>query len=122
MSTGTLAVFLIFSIPIIAIFMGGLREIVKIQSQQGGLDTATQELESTVDALAERLSEVEEERNILERRVQNLETIVTSDVWDDHVDADLALDEASEGELELPDETESAADETSRLARRIRSK
>lgn len=121
MSTGTLAVFLIFSIPIIAILVGGLREIVKIQSQQGRVDTSTRELEQMIEALDDRVQAVEAERDDLKRRVQNLEAIVTSDVWDEHLDADLALEDPAPAELEPP-ETDSATKETERLARRIRSR
>lgn len=121
MSTGTLAVFLIFSIPIIAILVGGLREIVKIQSQQGRVDSSARELERTIDALADRLETVEDERDDLKRRIQNLEAIVTSDVWDEHLDADLSLEDPNTAELERP-QTDSATEETERLARRIRSR
>ena len=124
MNTGTLAVLLIFSIPIVAILMGGIQEILKLRSQQQGGGASAKELESTANALEDRLATLEAERDDLQQRVENLEAIVTSDVWDDHVEADLALDEGTSVDLESPTASEERADAeaTARLARRIQSR
>jgi uncharacterized protein YlxW (UPF0749 family) len=124
MNTGTLAVLLIFSIPIVAILMGGIQEILKLRSQQQGGGASAKELESTVNALEDRLTTLEAERDDLQQRVENLEAIVTSDVWDDHVEADLALDEGASVDVERSPETNDASDAeaTARLARRIQSR
>lgn len=123
MNTATLAVLLIFSIPIIAILMGGIQEILKLRSRQQGVGDSTKELETTVDALTDRLRALEAERDDLQQRVENLEAIVTADAWDDQVEADPApeadtpIDPAQSTESdEAPD-----AEAIARLARRLRS-
>ena len=73
-------------IPIIAVGGGitltGFREWLKFKERQDRLGTSTHELEEHTRTLREALDTSEEERRRLTERVQNLETIVTSQAWD----------------------------------------
>lgn len=124
MSLPTLTIVLALSIPIIAILGGLVKDYLEFKANHQGLGADTEALESELASVRERLDAVEDERDALVRRVQNLETIVTSDVWD-------ALPESqSEPEPERgtdadglhardDDQSERAADD---LARRLRSR
>ena len=102
-------------IPLAAILMGGFKEWLKFKAKQEKLGTSTHELEATVERLTEALEASEAEREAVERRLQNLETIVTSQAWD-------ALAE-DDGRLALPEqpprEEPSEAEKTEQLARRV---
>jgi len=118
------AVVMVFAIPILGIALAGYKEWLKFKSKHQELGTSTREVEARIDALQDRLADLEEERDALRERVQNLETIVTSEAWiaeHDETAGASALDE--EAPLELP-ETEDAsqddADHTAELARRLR--
>ena len=69
-------------IPLTAILMGGFKEWLKFKSKQDKLGTSTHELEGTVRELLEALERSEKQRAALTRRLENLETIVTSETWD----------------------------------------
>lgn len=135
LSTGTVAVILVFSIPILGILVGGLKSFLDFKSRQMELGTSTDALESQVDALEDRLRRVESQRDALVRRVENLETIVTSDAWDaldaSDVDAPPALNapetnarkRLDDGLLDESDDAASdAAAQSADLARRLRSR
>jgi len=122
---------LIFSIPILSIVLGiglaGYKEWLKFRAKQQELGASTQEVEETIHVLQERVDELEQERDALIKRVQNLETIVTSEAWDALQDptADASsLPEASEmADLEpsSPRQADSATEEkTEHLAQRLR--
>lgn len=119
-STGSLTILLIFSIPLLAILLGGVKEIFEVRAKQNKLGTSTEELESKLTAITERLSAVEDERDALQKRVQNLETIVTADAWDEPG----RLSEPS-ADLDVETDAEAAQDtaqDAERIARRLRSR
>lgn len=69
-------------IPLAAILVGGFKEWLEFKSRQEKLGTSTHELEEHTRTLREALERSEAEREKLTGRVQNLETIVTSQAWD----------------------------------------
>jgi len=112
-------------IPITAILVGAFNEWLKFKSKQTKIGTSTSELESSVAKLEHRLQSSEEDRNTLIRRVQNLETIVTSQMWDALNDETLAPAEkdlalaAARTSLALPDE-DPDAEKIAQMARRLK--
>ncbi len=105
-------------IPLVAILTGAFREWLKFKEKQQTLGASTHELEAVVDALTEALA-------ASKRRIQNLEAIVTSQMWDAlHDDGltaperDRALAEAR-ASLDLPEE-EPDAEKVAKMARRLR--
>ena len=66
-------------IPIAAIAAGAFREWVKFKSKQRDLGRDTDDLERALTTLESRLNE---QQATLERRIANLETIITSQTWD----------------------------------------
>jgi uncharacterized protein YlxW (UPF0749 family) len=64
-----------FLIPIVAILAGAFKEWLSFRAQQEKLGTSTEELVKAVTSL-------QEERRDLVRRLENLETIVTSRLWE----------------------------------------
>lgn len=121
------AVVMIFAIPILGIVFAGYKEWLKFKAQHRELGTSTREVEDSLRALRERIEHLEQERDALQDRVQNLETIVTSEAWiagHDNTDLASALDAAEADELTLPPERESApeseAERIAEMARRLR--
>lgn len=66
-------------IPIAAIAAGAFREWVKFKSQQRELGGSAAELERAVGALE---AELRDQQAAMERRVANLETVITSQTWE----------------------------------------
>ncbi|MFQ5569163.1 MAG: hypothetical protein ACE5G0_05785 [Rhodothermales bacterium] len=105
-------------IPIIAILVGAFKEWLKFKAKQQQLGSSTRELEQIVARQQEAL-------DTAQRRLQNLEAIVTSQVWD-VVHDDTVPEPEKERVLagtrivldspEEPSDTERAA----RLARRLK--
>lgn len=122
-----LPLLLVFAIPILGIALAGYKEWLKFQSKQQELGTSTQEVEATIQSLQERLTRAERERDALVKRIQNLETIVTSDAWDALQDptaktslpyvSDPLKEDSSSEPSDPESETQSQAEE---LARRLR--
>ena len=77
-------------IPLAAIGAGTFTEWTKIQSKQRKLGSSTDELEREVERLK---GELEGQRQALERRIANLETIVTSQTWDVLQDSEKSADD-----------------------------
>lgn len=125
---GSLVLVLIFLIPILAILVGGLKEVLKFKAKQNEIGSSTHDLERQLNTLAERLESVEAERNALQSRLQNLETIVTAEAWDalqrvqDGDDA--ALPDASDLDAVSLNDTRdaTAADDVETLARQLRNR
>lgn len=124
MDPGTLALL----IPIIAIggglLMGGFSQWLEFKSQQRELGASTHELEEHTQALREALDASEKERRRLTERVQNLETIVTSQAWDTlHEGLEQgALGDGRASSLPAasePQKETSDAEKAERLARRV---
>lgn len=97
-----IAVVMIFTIPILGILLAGYKEWLEFKSKHRELGTSTREVEERLRGLQERLDGLEQERDALRDRVQNLETIVTSEAWiaghEESVDAP-SLDTAEGTEL-----------------------
>ncbi|MEM1096692.1 MAG: hypothetical protein AAGJ10_19000 [Bacteroidota bacterium] len=114
-------------IPLAAILMGtlmgGFSEWLKFKAAQQKLGTSTLELENQVVQLERDLQAARADRDALARRLENIETIVTSQTWD-------ALHEpnagrqvgASQAQITLPDldAGPSDADRVAHMARRVR--
>ena len=79
-------------IPIAAILVGAFKEWLKFKEKQLELGQSTASLDSQVKELTEALSFSETEKQSLLNRIQNLETIVTSQVWDVMHDAEKPAD------------------------------
>lgn len=62
-------------IPILAIVLGAWKEYYRFQAEQRRLGASSREMEEEIEALRE-------DREALVRRVQNLEAVVTSRLWD----------------------------------------
>jgi len=122
-----IAVIMIFAIPILGIVFAGYKEWLKFKARHRELGTSTREVEDRLRTLRERLDGLEQERDALQDRVQNLETIVTSEAWiaahDDSAGTPF-LDAAEADELTLHLDRESSsegeAERTAEIARRLR--
>lgn len=105
-------------IPIVAILVGGFSEWLKFKEKQAKLGTSTSELEKTVVTQQQALEAAQ-------RRIENLEAIVTSQVWDVMHDETLPEAERQRAlaqariQLDPPDEP-SDADRVAQIARRLR--
>lgn len=107
-------------IPLAAIAVGAFSEWLKFREKQERLGVSTDEMEDELEALRTALAESEAQRAALDRRIQNLETIVTSETWDA-----LLAGRGTEGievdaRVEQPEATQVPAEQAERLARRIR--
>lgn len=125
MSPNSLIPLLIFLIPIFGILLAGYKEWLKFQSKQQEIGATTQEVEVTIQKLRDRLIEIEQERDALVKRVQNLETIVTSEDWDHLLDGknDGSSLPAHTDTSERPSsdrEPPSSTDQADSLAQRLR--
>lgn len=125
-------VLLVFTVFIYSAF----EEWLQFKKEQRKIGTSTEETEEKLDELRE---EWEAERKRLNKRIQHLETIVTSDVWDaaygassDRPDrsgkfdaGDAAETSTSPGplldDLDAPDDP-SHEEKAERLARRLRNR
>lgn len=105
-------------IPVVAILVGAFSEWLKFKEKQAKIGTSTSELEKTVVAQREALEAAQ-------RRIENLEAIVTSQVWDVMHDETLPEAERQRAlaqariQLDPPDEP-SDADRVAQIARRLR--
>ena len=77
-------------IPLAAIAAGAFREWTKVQSKQRELGSSTDDLERAVAGIK---AELKERQAALEKRIANLETIVTSQTWDTLHDSSLSAEE-----------------------------
>jgi chromosome segregation ATPase len=82
LSPGTLTILLVFGLPIVAVVAWAYVKQLQISAESGPPDTV-QKLQSDVSSLQDEVSTLRDERGELQRRIQNLETIVTNEVWDD---------------------------------------
>ncbi len=120
------AVVMVFAIPILGIALAGYKEWLKFKTKHRELGSSTREVEDRIDGLQDRLARLEAERDALQERVQNLETIVTSEAWiADHDESSglSSLDGTAPSPLEAPDDDASLPNDaarTAKLARRLR--
>jgi len=128
MSIDVLVLLLAFMVPVLGIGLSGYQEWLKFRAKQQELGASTQDVEETVQALQDRIDRIEQEREALRQRVQNLETIVTSETWDALHDLNndpSSLSEMSDsGDLQPPpNQTERSSttrEQAKELARRLR--
>lgn len=116
---------LLVALVMLAIVGAGYKEWLEFKAKHESLGTSTEEVERHLQALREDIDRLEETRDALQERIQNLETIVTSETWIAQHDEDgTSRLSDGEGELELPplrdDETRSDADRSADIARRLR--
>ena len=113
-------------IPVIAIRAGAFTEWLKFKEKTQQLGSSTKGLEDTVRAQAETIETMQGERDDLIRRIQNLEAIVTTEMWDALHNGELSAAEQdrvltdARAQLHIPDEP-SDAERAEQLARRLRS-
>jgi vacuolar-type H+-ATPase subunit I/STV1 len=115
---------------VLGISYAGYRQWLRYQTRK-------LEARGTTDEIQETLDRLRKQQDALERRMQNIEMIVTSEAWDEADRTDRGADRASStaaaseappetdsGELDvesLGDDAGSAADQVERIARRLRS-
>ena len=79
---GTFWAFSWVLIPLAGILAGAFKEWLQFKEKQNQLGSSTEKLEKQVETLAVSLKASESNRRALIERIQNLETIVTSQEWD----------------------------------------
>lgn len=107
-------------IVLASLALGGFTEWLKFKGKQEKLGASTRELDRELETLRTALAESDEERAQLERRIQNLETIVTSEQWDALVAGEAPDGLAAEARIELPEHDGTTAEQAERIARRLR--
>ena len=111
--------FMIFLIPIAGILLGAFSEWLKFKEKQAKLGTSASELEQAFAAQQQALETAQ-------RRIENLEAIVTSQMWDTVHDETLPEAERQRAlaqarlQLDSPDEP-SDAERVAQMARRLKS-
>ena len=106
-------------IPLLAILVGAFKEWLKFKEKQTQLGTSTEGLEKKVAAQQEELKQAQ-------RRIQNLEAIVTSQMWDVVHDGTLPEPEkqralaASQVHLDPAPEEPDDAERVAQMARRLK--
>lgn len=114
---------LVFLIPIVAI-AGGLglaayKEWLKHQSQ---IFADGNRLVAELENVKLKLADSEAEREALEQRLENVETILTSESWDLMLKEAELLSGQSRPALDIPEASDDEArDRTAQMARRLRS-
>ena len=120
---GDLASWIWVLIPLAAIAAGSFREWTKMQARQRALGSSTDDLERAVESVK---ADLREHQATLEKRIANLEVIVTSQTWDTLHDGNLSADdkkllvENSRTELEALQQDLSDERKVELLARRIK--
>mgnify|MGYP000126032659 CR=1 FL=1 len=120
------AVIMVFAIPMLGILFAGYKEWLEFKSKYHEPGISTQDVEDRLLAMKDRMDQLEEDRRALRERVQNLETIITSEAWiTGHEDVD-EIPAADSGTLEASssstdgETSESDAVRTAQIARRLR--
>lgn len=114
----------IVAIVLMAFLFAGYREWLKHRNtpKPGG---PSEDLSATLQSLEERLARLEREQDAMAERIQNLETIVTSEAWIAQHDPSRDSENSSVEDLTRPPEPGSdpvsVAEHTAKLARRLRS-
>jgi len=109
--------FLWILIPLAAIALAGFAEWLKFKRHTASIGESTVELAADIEGLKEEIEELRQERLRLVRRVQNLETIVTSEAWET-LGSDPELSRARLPEVSSHEEDDS--EKVERMAKRLR--
>lgn len=112
-------------IPLAGILFGAFKEWLSFKEKQLQLGQSTTDLEKQVTDLTSRLKAAELSKKELLSRIQNLETIVTSQDWDTLHKGDELKESAQSVTsasplLEIPVEEDETAEKAKALARRMR--
>lgn len=113
-------------IPLAAILAGAFKEWLKFKEKQHQLGNSTASLVQEVAELKALVEGTSADRTILLNRIQNLETIVTSQVWDVMQDDNTSFEEkklevgAIKPRIELPPREDETTQKAAQLARRFR--
>lgn len=106
-------------IPLVAIIMGGIKDILKVKASQLKLGASTTELEREVAELRKRNA-------LLSDRLENVEAIVVSQTWDavhaphtTQTERDLRIASVAHRELTPPDPSEINQQRVQQLAQRL---
>lgn len=104
-------------IPLAGIALAGFAEWLKFKRHTASIGESTVELGASIDSLKQEIEDLREERLRLVHRIQNLETIITSEAWET-----LGSDpELSRAKLPEPSSHEDDdRDKVERMARRLR--
>ncbi len=108
-------------IPLAAIAVGAFKEWLKFKAKQDRLGTSTAELERAVEDLRSELQDSFATRDRLQQRVENLETIVTTEMWDVvHGTRTSQPEPTPKPQLEVRDAEEELSDRAARMAAKLR--
>ncbi len=113
-------------IPIVAILAGGFKEWLKFKEKQLQLGQSTENLGTDLKQLSEALKSSQAQNESLLNRIQNLEAIVTSQVWDVLHDGEKSTEEKKlelesvKPKIALPPVEDEIAGKAEKLARRLR--
>jgi Ser-tRNA(Ala) deacylase AlaX len=106
-------------IPVAAIIMGGIKDMMKVKANQRQLGASTTELEREVAELRKRNA-------LLTDRVESIEAIVVSQTWDavhaphaTETERDLRIASVAHRELAPPDPAEVNQQRLQQLAQRL---
>jgi len=120
---GNIASWIWVLIPLAAIFSGTFTAWAKMKSKQRELGSSTEDLERAVEVIK---ADLREHQSSLEKRIANLEVIVTSQTWDTLHDGALSAEdkkllvENSRTELEALQQDLSDERKVELLTRRIK--
>ena len=107
-------------IPLAGIALAGFSEWLKFKRQTAKIGTTTSALEGVAESLRGDVEALLKEQRALNQRIQNLETIVTSEAWDT-LGTDRELAQAKAPPLSLPElDEEDDTEQAARIARRLR--
>jgi biopolymer transport protein ExbB/TolQ len=104
-------------IILIVFVYSAFEEWLEFKTEQRKIGSSTEEMEAELQSLRH---EWETERKRLNRRIQHLETIVTSEVWD-RAHSDRASQESLLDDMESEDQS-SQEEKAERLAQRLRNR
>lgn len=105
-------------VAITPFLIGGFTEWLKFKEKQLKLGNTADSLSGELESMTQQMKELESVNEKLNQRIQNLETIVTTQAWDDVVEREKL---PATPLLELPDDDVSEGEERAReLARRLK--
>ena len=113
-------------IPLAGILAGTFTEWLKFKEKQNQLGNSTANLEEQVASLTRSLEKSEQQRLAVIERLQNLETIVTSQDWDllentPEPKSRIPNNLQAQNSIDLPAAEPSTREKAAQLARRINS-
>jgi len=109
-------------VPLAALAVGAFQQWLRFKAKQEKLGTSAAELTGVVQDLTERLESSERNRRKLEQRIQNIETIVTSQMWDivQSQEGTASAPKIPDSRIDLPEDTYLEQEQAAEIARRLR--